>query len=80
MGSLATMLSRGVDLPVLDRTGLSGDFALELQWTPDQAAAPSNDLPSVFTAVQEQLGLRLERTTGPVDVIVIDRALPPTAN
>jgi uncharacterized protein (TIGR03435 family) len=91
MRSLADALSRFVNLPVLDRTGLSGDFVLELQWTPDRTLPPPeaqdaaathapDDLPSIFTALQEQLGLKLERTRGPVDVVVIDHAEPPIPN
>jgi uncharacterized protein (TIGR03435 family) len=73
---------------VLDRTGITGAFDLELDWTPDQPASPTDaaraiDRPadpglSIFTALQEQLGLKLESTKGPVDVIVIDRAEQPT--
>jgi uncharacterized protein (TIGR03435 family) len=60
---------------VEDRSGLSGAFDLELTW-----AASPNDAPSIFTAVQEQLGLKLERATGPVDVLVIDHIDRPTEN
>jgi uncharacterized protein (TIGR03435 family) len=72
---------------IIDRTGLAGAYDLELTWTPDQTPAtppgaptPSFDPdgPSIFTAVQEQLGLKLESTTGPVDVLVIDSAERPT--
>lgn len=73
--------------PVVDRTGLTGIYDLELTWTPDTAPtgrdgglAPPIDPngPSLFTAVQEQLGLKLEPTTGPVEVLVIDSAERPT--
>jgi uncharacterized protein (TIGR03435 family) len=72
---------------VVDRTGLTGAYDLELSFTPDQlpAAAPGSSAPvidpngpSLFTALQEQLGLKLAATTGPVDVLVIDRAEKPT--
>jgi uncharacterized protein (TIGR03435 family) len=75
---------------VLDRTGLSGTFDLDLEWTPasptvsqaeeaaDRPAAPSDQALSIFTAVQEQLGLKLASQRGPVDVVVIDHVEPPT--
>jgi uncharacterized protein (TIGR03435 family) len=72
-------LTRTVDRPVIDRTGLGAtlyDWAIE--WAPDPAAA-TTDLPStVFSAVQEQLGLKLEPATGSVDVVVIGRVEKPT--
>jgi uncharacterized protein (TIGR03435 family) len=70
---------------VVDRTGLTGTYDLELTWTPEappagRDGAPPVDPngPSVFTALQEQLGLKLEATTGPVEVLVIDSADRPT--
>jgi uncharacterized protein (TIGR03435 family) len=65
---------------VLDRTGLTGLYDLELTWAPDQAPAAGGDTSgvSVFTALQEQLGLKLEATTAPVDLVVIDSADRPT--
>jgi bla regulator protein blaR1 len=75
--------------PVVDRTGLDGIYDLELTWTPeapppgrDGAPPPQFDPngPSLFTAVQEQLGLKLEATTGPVEVLVIDSADRPNAD
>jgi uncharacterized protein (TIGR03435 family) len=80
---------------VIDRTGLTGGFDFTLTWTPDQipqgqpgppppGAPPLPPIdpngPSIFTAVQEQLGLKLESTKGPVDVLVIDRAEQPIAD
>jgi uncharacterized protein (TIGR03435 family) len=81
----------GVGRIVVDRTGLTGTFDLDLRWTPDnaftdrnQSAAPTPSLegnePPLFTAIQEQLGLKLERTKGPVDVLVIDHVARPTPN
>lgn len=87
-GLLASLVGR----PVIDRTGLSGNFDVDLEFTPElvQAApagapvdappAARSDLPSIFTAVQEQLGLKLESTRAPVDVLVIDRAERPSEN
>jgi uncharacterized protein (TIGR03435 family) len=87
MAQLAEDLTGYVSRPVLDRTGLRGTFDLTLNWTPDQVpppgepstVSPSVDLnvPSIFTAVREQLGLKLESTKGPVDVLVINRAEKP---
>jgi len=61
--------------PIVDRTGLTGRFDYDLAWTP-QALDPG--AASFFTAVREQLGLRLEATKAPVDVLVIDAAEKPT--
>jgi uncharacterized protein (TIGR03435 family) len=79
-------LSRTVDRVVIDRTVLKGAFDWTLKWTPDrmQRSSGASDLaidpngPSIFTAVQEQLGLKLESAKGPVDVLVIDHAEQPT--
>ena len=92
IAQFASAISRFVNRPVLDQTGLSGNFDFDLQWTPEQMppAAPPGppgapqlppidpDGPSIFTAVQEQLGLKLESTKGQVNVVVIDRAERPT--
>jgi uncharacterized protein (TIGR03435 family) len=79
------VLSAATQRPVVDRTGLTAKFYdIELHWTPDAPSgsptgdAPPPDAPSIFTAVQEQLGLRLESTKGPVDVLVIDHVERPT--
>jgi len=80
MPRLAELLSIKLDRPVADKTGLSGLFDIELKWTPD-AAPPDSDLgPSVFTAVQEQLGLRLEARKLPTEVLIIDHISKPSAN
>jgi uncharacterized protein (TIGR03435 family) len=76
MARLAASLSSQLHRIVLDRTVLAGGFDIDLRWTPETAADTSG--PSLFTAVQEQLGLKLESTRGPVDVLVIDRVEPPT--
>jgi uncharacterized protein (TIGR03435 family) len=93
ISQLATILSGRVGRTVIDRTGLTGAFDFDLMWTPEQipqgpAASPPPGAPplppidpngpSIFTAVQEQLGLKLESSKGPVDVVVIDRAEQPT--
>jgi uncharacterized protein (TIGR03435 family) len=83
MTQLAGTLSGPVNAIVLDKTGLDGVFDLNLEFTPDQAASGGQPValdtgPSIFTAVQEQLGLKLESTKGPVEVVVIDHVEPPT--
>lgn len=77
MSMLASFLSRFERQVVLDRTGLDGLFEVKLEWAPDDALA-ANDAagrPSLFAAVQEHLGLRLEGTRGPVEVLVVQEAL-----
>jgi uncharacterized protein (TIGR03435 family) len=71
-----------LDRPVLDLTGLSGTYDFTLEWTPDLAASDSTDRsgPSIFTAVQEQLGLKLEKQKAPVDIFVIDHVEKPAEN
>ena len=84
MSAIATGLSTLVGRPVLDRTGVTGTFDFHTTFEPDptvrfnNAPAPSvTDAPSIYTAVQEQLGVRLEATTAPVDVVIIDQIEPP---
>jgi len=81
-----------LDRPVIDRTGLQGRYDFTLTWTPDESQfrglgvrvpPPSGDAnapPGLFTAVQEQLGLKFESTNAPVEVLVIDRAEKPSEN
>jgi uncharacterized protein (TIGR03435 family) len=68
-------------MQVVDLTGLHGVFDFNLDFAPD-GLAPSDDglPPSIFTAVQEQLALRLEARKGPVDVVVVDHAERPSKN
>lgn len=84
MDRLAEILSRQMDLPVINHTSLEGDFKLKLQWTPEGATAAKStdttDGPSIFTAIQEQLGLRLHAQKVPVEVIVIDHVEKPSEN
>jgi uncharacterized protein (TIGR03435 family) len=81
LADLIVILTSASGRPVLDKTGLSGDFDVDLKWTPTLAgdAAPP-DVVSIFTAVQEQLGLKLESATAPLDVVVIDRIERPSEN
>jgi uncharacterized protein (TIGR03435 family) len=71
----------GGDKPVVDQTNLSGRYDFTLTWTPDSIrAAEPNAPPGLFTAVQEQLGLKLEAKRAQTDVFVIDGATRPTDN
>ena len=83
LNEFANILASCVGRPVIDRTGLEGMFAFELSWLQEsQAAAPASatDGPSLFTALQEQLGLKLEPSRGPVEVFVIESVERPTPN
>lgn len=84
---LARELAQALGRVVLNQTGLSGRYDLMLRWTPDDAPPPmlngaADPLapPSIFTAIKEQLGLKLESTRGPVPVLVIDSVEMPSAN
>jgi uncharacterized protein (TIGR03435 family) len=74
--------SFGLNRMVLDRTGLTGSFDIELKWRPDNlrstSAPQASDLPSIFASLQEQLGLRLESQRGPVEFLFVDRIERPT--
>jgi uncharacterized protein (TIGR03435 family) len=82
VGDLASTLGGMLDRNVIDNTGLSGTYEIDLKWGPDEvrpgAAAAESELPPIFTAIQEQLGLRLQPARGPVTVLVIDSAQRPT--
>jgi uncharacterized protein (TIGR03435 family) len=83
MQGFAEFLSDEAGRPVVDRTGLSGSYEMTLDWAPDDAATPNDSTagPSLFTALQEQLGLKLDATKGPLEMLVIDRAeRTPTEN
>ncbi len=77
---LADALRMYVGAPVLDQTELKGAYDFKLEWQderdPDPKAGPS----SIFTAVQEELGLKLEPSKGPVEILVVDHAEKPDAN
>ena len=70
------------DRPVVDRTGLNGRYDFQLKWTFDDSRAPTNGsaAPSLFTAIEEQMGLRLEPVKAMTDVLVIDKVERPGAN
>lgn len=78
MATLAGSLSSILGRPVIDNTRLSGRYDYKLEWAPEEAADPQ--LPSIFSALQEQLGLRLESGKVPADVLVIDQAERPSEN
>jgi uncharacterized protein (TIGR03435 family) len=74
---------------ILDRTGLTGNYDFTLRWNPDNGVTTSSNppegsqadaLPSIFTALQEQLGLKLESTKAPASVLVIDHLERPSQN
>ncbi len=82
---LASILSRQLGRTVVDRTGLAAAYDFTLQWTADNGATAASTgeadaPPSIFTAVQEQLGLKLESSKGPVPVLVIDHIEKPAEN
>jgi uncharacterized protein (TIGR03435 family) len=90
MSLLALILSQQLDRTVVDMTGLNGRYDFSLDYTAERVGrgalegrdpAPNPDgLPSIFTAVQEQLGLKLESQKGPVEFIVVDHAEEPGGN
>jgi uncharacterized protein (TIGR03435 family) len=78
---LASMLIGVVGAPVLDQTGLTGKYDVDLKFAPLlETAVEDENLPDIFAALQDKLGLKLEAIKGPVEVLVIDRAEMPTAN
>jgi uncharacterized protein (TIGR03435 family) len=91
VGALTQNFSRLLGRTVVDKTGLTGKYDISMEWTPDQSHAPQMPGvpasppsepagPSIFTAIQEQLGLKFKAQKGPVDTIVIDRVERPSAN
>ena len=81
MSLLTSYLSSTLGRGVIDRTELKGPYTFSLKWTPeDRPATGDTSAPSLVTAIQEQLGLKLESTKGPVEILVVDRAEKPTEN
>jgi uncharacterized protein (TIGR03435 family) len=82
MGDFALILEFFMDRPVVDQTGLAGRFDFKLKWTSDDSRAPTDGsaAPGIFTAVQEQLGLKLDAVKAPTDVLMIDHVERPSAN
>jgi uncharacterized protein (TIGR03435 family) len=90
MEELSSYLLQSMDRKVVDRTGLEGVFDFNLEFAPERgpgahpagadSASEQSEAPSIFTALQEQLGLKLESTKGPIDVLVIDHIEEPSSN
>jgi uncharacterized protein (TIGR03435 family) len=85
MARVSSLLSDAVRRTVVDKTGLPGSYDVALKWTPDEdaakdAGAPADAPPSIFIAVQEQLGLKLQAGKGPVQTLVLDHVEKPSEN
>jgi uncharacterized protein (TIGR03435 family) len=89
MADFATFLQRfATDRPVFDRTGITGKYDLTLQWAPDDLQTDAsrhgtdenNSFPGLFTAIQEQLGLKLQEEKRPARVFVVDNIDMPSDN
>jgi len=88
LGRLADVLSRSLPVPVVDQTGVTGAFTFKLEWARDDLSAGGGSSdgsgaaagPTIFTALQQQLGLKLESRKVPMDVYVIDSAEKPGEN
>jgi uncharacterized protein (TIGR03435 family) len=89
--SFVFSLANEVGRLVVNKTGLAGNYEIDLKWTPDEMQASANPSgsgstassesgPSIFAALEEQLGLKLVSTKGPVDVIVVDHLDHPSEN
>ena len=80
VSTLVILLVNEVGRTVLDETKLAGNYSFQLRFTPGLAAQPDSTAPSLFTALEEQLGLRLESTRGPVEMLVIEHVEKPSEN
>jgi uncharacterized protein (TIGR03435 family) len=89
MARLADALTRILGAPVIDKTGISGEYTFQLEWAPEGSqpmavpvttSAETPTGPSLFTVLQQDLGLKLEPTKAPIEVLIIDRAEKPTEN
>jgi uncharacterized protein (TIGR03435 family) len=80
MAKLAEKLTRLLGEPVVDDTNAQGVFTFTLEWAPETKDSAAADGPSLFTALQQELGVKLESKKLPVEVIVIDKAEKPTEN
>jgi uncharacterized protein (TIGR03435 family) len=80
MDRLAFCLSDVLGRTVVDKTGLSGNFDIDLKWTPDDQQAKPDAGPTLVTAIEEQLGLKLDSAKGPVDSLVVDHLEKPSDN
>ena len=82
MASLVNVLSRQMERVVTDKTGLTGRYDLNLAWSRDDGGTAANDpaSPSIVTALEEQLGLRLRAAKLPVETLVVDHVALPAGN
>jgi uncharacterized protein (TIGR03435 family) len=80
MAKFAEQLGQPAGRPVIDETGLAGEYAFSLIYSAEGATIEANSAPSISTAIQEQLGLKLEPEKAPVEMLVIARAQPPSMN
>ena len=80
MADLADILSDQVDRKVIDKTGLTGHADITLKWSDEVAMEQGGNTTSIYTALEDQLGLKLVPSKGPVDTLVIDHAEMPTEN
>jgi uncharacterized protein (TIGR03435 family) len=81
MAGLAEALAGQIHRAVIDKTGLKGNYDLTLQWSnDDNPDSGAENLPTIFTAVEEQLGLKLQSAKGPVETLVVDHAAMPSEN
>ena len=80
MTAVANILSDQVNRKVIDESGLTGKYDFHLKWTPDESQSMTSGEPSLYTALREQLGLKLIREKSAVQLYVVDHAEEPTAN
>jgi uncharacterized protein (TIGR03435 family) len=93
MAEFVRMLAMLMGRPIIDQTGFTGQLDVHLSFTPDESTqglpgarpgamseASDPNKPNIFAAMQEQMGLKLTSSKGPVEVLVIDRVERPTAN
>ena len=81
MGDFTLNMQYFADRPVVNETGLEGEYDFALKWAPDDVkVGEASGAPGLFTAVKEQLGLKLDAAKGPVRVLVVDALLRPSAN
>ena len=82
MPAFATDMDFFMDRPVIDQTGLTGKWDFQWRWTSDETrpSTDANAAPGLFTAIQEQLGLKIEVVKAPVNVLVVDFVERPSAN
>ena len=82
LSALTNRLAEQLQRTIVDKTGLTGKYDISLKWTPEEGPDPLPDssTPSLFTALQEQLGLKLQSSKGPVETLVVDHVEMPSEN